>query len=178
MNRYWDVVSGNEAAQAFFTFLLGDADPGAPARNVVRLMFRPDGLRPYVTNWDSVAEGLIQRVHREAVGGVADERTKQLLSEVLSYPGVPERWRALDPALPLSPLVPIAFSKSGFSFRYFSTVTTLGTPQDITLQELRVECFFPIDLETAQQALRFRSGYAHERGARSSEAPISAGATR
>jgi hypothetical protein len=24
-------------------------------------------------------------------------------------------------------------------------VTVLGTPQDITLQELRIECFFPLD---------------------------------
>jgi hypothetical protein len=27
-------------------------------------------------------------------------------------------------------------------------VTTLGTPQDITLQEIRIECFFPVDAAT------------------------------
>jgi hypothetical protein len=36
--------------------------------------------------------------------------------------------------------------------RYFSTVTTLGTPQDITLQEIRIECFFPGDPDTGQHA--------------------------
>ncbi len=30
-------------------------------------------------------------------------------------------------------------------FAFFSTVTTLGTPQDVTLQELRIECFHPMD---------------------------------
>ena len=27
----------------------------------------------------------------------------------------------------------------------FTTIATLGTPQDITLQEVRIECFFPAD---------------------------------
>jgi hypothetical protein len=30
----------------------------------------------------------------------------------------------------------------------FSTITTFGTPQDVTLQELRIECFFPADEAT------------------------------
>jgi hypothetical protein len=41
------------------------------------------------------------------------------------------------------------FRKGNTSLRLFTTIATLGTPQDITLQELRVECFFPMDKETA-----------------------------
>jgi hypothetical protein len=41
------------------------------------------------------------------------------------------------------------FRKGNTSLRLFTTIATLGTPQDITLQELRVECFFPMDEETA-----------------------------
>ena len=154
MNRHWDMVSSNQAARIFFSFLLGEPDPSAPAPNVVRLMFHPEGLRPYVANWDDVANSLIQRVHREAVGGLADEATRRLLDEVLGYPGVPKPWRLHDPAAPLAPFVPIAFRKDDVSVRFFSTVTTLGTPQDVTLQELRVECFFPADRDTAEQARR------------------------
>jgi transcriptional regulator with XRE-family HTH domain len=158
MNRHWDIVGNNEAAKAFFGFLLPPGTPPSASAqpNVVRLMFDPAGLRPWVVNWEVVAESLVQRVHREAVGGFADETTKRLLDTVLAFPGVPKRWRALDPSVALSPLVPISFAKEGRSFHYFSTVTTLGTPQDITLQELRVECFFPVDSETEREALRLR----------------------
>jgi hypothetical protein len=149
-------VTSNDAARELFGFLLDGGGPPMATPNVVRLIFHPDGLRPHVVNWDGVAEGLIQRVHREAVGGVADETTQRLLAEVLAYPGVPARWRALDPTVPLAPLVPVALCKDALSVRYFSTVTTLGTPQDITLQELRVECFFPADAETAEAAARYR----------------------
>lgn len=43
-------------------------------------------------------------------------------------------------------------------FRYFSTVTTLGTPRDVTLQEIRLECFFPADEETTELARALASG--------------------
>lgn len=149
MNRQWDIVTSNAAAQRLFARLLdGQPKPKSkkpPKPNVVRLVFDPKGLRPFITNWEAVAEALVQRVHREAVGGVKDDATKRLLAEVLAYPGVPDRWRALDPGTTPSPLVPISFRKGSLSVSYFSTVTTLGTAQDITLQELRVECFFPAD---------------------------------
>lgn len=157
MNRHWDILTTNDAAQDFFSFLLGPPGPGtASPPNVVRLMFHPQGLRPHVTNWEEIAESLVQRVHRESVGGVADEQTAALLGEVLAYPGVPERWRSPDPALPLSPFLPVSFFKDGYRLRFFSTVTTLGTPQDVTLEELRVECFYPADTETERQAARLR----------------------
>ena len=54
--------------------------------NVLRLMFDPGGLRPYVLNWDEVAPALIQRAHREVVGGFPDEQTQALLDDVLSMP--------------------------------------------------------------------------------------------
>src|SRR5262245_37886102 len=89
MDRHWDIVHANTAAQRFFGFLLGHR--GTEPGNVVRLMFDPDLLRPHVTNWEAVAEALVQRVHREVVGGVTDARTANLLAEVLAYPGVPRR---------------------------------------------------------------------------------------
>jgi len=150
MNRHWDLLGANEAATRFFQFLLGDAAKG-PA-NVVRMMCHPDGLRPWVTNWEATAQELLQRVHREAVGGVDDEATIRLLDEVCAYPGVPKRWRIPDLEAPLVPVISICFAKAGRTFRFFSTVTTLGTPQDITLQEIRIECFFPADAETGRNA--------------------------
>jgi threonine dehydrogenase-like Zn-dependent dehydrogenase len=54
--------------------------------------------------------------------------------------------------VPLLPIIPVSFAKDGRRFDFFSTVTTLGTPQDMTVQEIRIECFFPADEATAQAA--------------------------
>lgn len=150
MNRSWDIIRTNDAAIRFFSMLLGREATGKA--NVLRLMFDPEGLRPYVRNWEAVAEALVERVSREAVGGVKDEATVALLDEVLRFPGVPSSLRRPSAGAPLVPIIPIQFHKAGKTFGYFSTVTTLGTPQDVTVQELRIECFFPVDDDTRRLA--------------------------
>jgi hypothetical protein len=64
---------------------------------------------------------------------------------VLAQPDIPERWRTPDFGSPLVPVVPVQFARDGVSVHYFSMVTTVGTPQDIAAQEIRLESFFPAD---------------------------------
>jgi transcriptional regulator with XRE-family HTH domain len=147
MDRHWNVMMANDAAQAMFAYLLDGQEPGDPP-NVVRLMFGP--LRPHVANWEQTGEALIQRVHREAVGGIPDPETVRLLDEVLALPGSPAAWRTPDFAAGTLPLLPVEFERDGLELSYFSMVTTVGTPQDVTLQEIRVESFFPADERTGE----------------------------
>lgn len=158
MNRHWDILLTNSAATRFFGLLLGERPAPGPPSNVLRLMFHPEGLRPFVRNWESVAESLVRRVHREAVGGVPDEETTRLLAEVLAYAGVPQPLRDMTTEKPLLPVVPVSFRKDELAFDFFSAVTTLGTPQDVTLQEIRIECFFPVDDRTARAASSLAGG--------------------
>ena len=151
MDRYWNLLGGNAAAEALFAWLLGDR-AGEEGANVIRLFFDPDGLRPHVENWEEAAEALVQRMHREAVGGAPDAQTLALLAEALAYPGVPSAWQVPDFGRPLLPVVPVRFHRDGVTLSYFSTVTTLGTPQDAMLQEIRVESFHPADVSTANAA--------------------------
>ncbi|MFF5289623.1 helix-turn-helix domain-containing protein [Paractinoplanes globisporus] len=153
MDREWNIRRTNAAAARFFGFLQAGHDTAAPGPpNVLRRMFHPDGVRRYVRNWPDVSEALVRRVRREAVGGLADERAQSILREVLAYPGVPASLKSLDATVPTLPVVPIEYARDGREFDYFSTVTTLGTAQDITLQELRIECFFPANEETRRLA--------------------------
>jgi transcriptional regulator with XRE-family HTH domain len=147
LDRHWNVTLANAPAEAMFGWLLDPIGLPQPA-NVVRLIFAPDGLRPYVANWTEVGQALIQRVHREAVGGLPDEQTRALLDEALAQPGVPQHWRTPDFLTPLNPVVPVRFRKDQLTVNYFSMVTTVGTPQDVTAQEIRVESFFPLDEPT------------------------------
>lgn len=153
LNRHWDILSSNEAARRFSRFFVGERASELP-KNLLHRIFDPHAMRPFVGNWPEVAESLIQRVHREAVGRVDDAQTSALLRELLAYPGVPSAWRDANRALPLTPVVPVRYVKGDRQFEFFSTVTTLGTPQDITLQEIRIECFFPVDPATELEIQR------------------------
>lgn len=149
MDRHWNILLTNDAAARFFGLFLDLAAEPSPA-NVLELMFGK--LRPFVSNWESVAEALIQRVHREAVGGTPDAQTTLLLQKLLAFPGVPPRWAQPDLMGVRMPFLPVDFRKDDLAMRFFSAVTTLGTPQDITLQEIRIECFFPADAATGARA--------------------------
>lgn len=144
MDRHWNVLMTNDAAPRLFGRMV-DLRRHPKPRNLLRLMFDPHGLRPCVANWDAVAAGLFQRVHREAVGGVLDDVMRALIDELLAFPGVSPDWRKAD--VPgTSPVVPIRFVHDGRTSQWFSMVSTVGTPQAVSAQELRVECMFPADV--------------------------------
>jgi hypothetical protein len=104
-----------------------------------------------------MAAALIQWLHRDVLIGLGGADTRRLLDELLAYPGVPPRWRTLDLDVSTAPFLAIDFRKDDLHLRFFSTLTSLGTPHDITLQELRVETFFPADAATEEAARRLAS---------------------
>jgi transcriptional regulator with XRE-family HTH domain len=146
MDRYWDVLMTNEAAPRFFNCFIDMAARKTP-RNLLHLMFDPNGMRPFIANWEAVAKSLFQRVYRESVGRVIDDRTRALLAALLAYPDVKTEWK--NPVeLSAMPVIPIGFVRGDQALSYFSMVTTVGTPQTIAAQELRIECMFPVDAAT------------------------------
>jgi transcriptional regulator with XRE-family HTH domain len=153
VDRHWNLLLANQATHRFLALFLPGPPAGPP--NAMRLMFDPQGLRPFVENWEDVAAHLIERVHRDAAGAPPNAPTRALLEELLAYPGVPTRWRTPQMDRAPSPLLSIAYRKDDLRLSVFSTITTFGTPQDVTLQELRIECFFPAD-ETTRAALSAR----------------------
>ena len=149
LDRHWNILqvnTGTARVQAHFLDATAVAALGPP--NAMRLMFHPHGFRPFIVNWEAAAASLIQWLHRDAVSGFGDAQTRALLEEVLAYPDVPRQWRRLDLDASTTPVLPIEFHRGDVTLRYFTTLTSLGTPHDITLQELRIESFFPADEAT------------------------------
>ncbi|MDR5854032.1 helix-turn-helix transcriptional regulator [Caballeronia sp. LZ062] len=149
MDRYWNVLLTNRAAPDFFNCFIDMAARTGP-RNMLHLMFEPEGMRPHIADWETVALNLIQRVHREAVGRVIDIDTQRLLDALFAYPGVRPEWRshAMASSSSTLPVVPMGFVRHGTVLNYFSMITTVETPSTIAAQEVRIECMFPADEET------------------------------
>jgi transcriptional regulator with XRE-family HTH domain len=155
VDGHWNLLMSNQGAQRLMArFVSAEgvaAVPGPP--NAMRLFYHPRGMRPYIVNWEATAASLIQWLHRDAATGLGGLETRALLDELLSYPDVPRQWRTLDLDASTTPFLPIEFRRDDLALRYFTTLTTLGTPHDITAQELRIEAFFPAD-EATEAATR------------------------
>lgn len=152
-DRLWDIVMGNAAWVRFQRILFGSkagsliplAVIEPPRPNLLRDLFDPAGLRQFIVNWEIVAKVVLVRLHRQVVWD-RDDRARSLLEELLAYPEVPPRWRegapeANEPAM----IIPIELRIGDQLLRLFSTLTTLGSAQDITLQELHIETFHAAD---------------------------------
>jgi hypothetical protein len=146
LDRYWNIQRMNDGAKRILA-LFPTGDSVMPL-NGPRLVFHPEGLRPFIENWETVAARIIRRVHHEAADNPLDERLKCFLEELLSYPNVPSRWRMLDLDDASPPFLTINYRWKHSTLRLFSTLTTLGTPLDVALQELRIESLFPADEAT------------------------------
>lgn len=143
LDRYWNTLRMNAGAKRILALFPG-CDSGSP-HNGVRLVFDPKGLRPYIENWDPVAARIIRRIYREAANNPSDEKLKTFLEELLSFPGVPSRWRMCDLDDMPPPFLTINYKWKNTTLRLFSALTTLGTALDIALQEVRIETLFPAD---------------------------------
>ena len=124
--------------------------------NLADALISPAALRPLIANWSDVALYFLRGVQADAIADGTAETTA-LLRRLLSYPGVPALAQAPSAADRQAPVLNIHFAKGEISLRMFTTIATLGAPLDVTLQEIRVECFFPADPETAK-AFRDRLG--------------------
>jgi transcriptional regulator with XRE-family HTH domain len=146
MDRHWNILRMNAGAKRILALFPG-CDSVTPL-NGPRLVFHPQGLRPIIENWEVVAAHIIRRVHREAADNASDETLQRLLGELLSYPDVPSRWRMFDLDSAPPPFLTLNYRWKDSTLRWFSTLTTLGTPLDVALQELRIETLFPADEAT------------------------------
>lgn len=148
VDRHWNLLLSNHSAVRLVAFLVGPLDPDA-AVNLADALVAPDVLRPHLVNWTEVVGYFIRSVELDALADGTDETTA-LLERLLAYDGVPLRADIATLRSDQGPVLPMHFRKDGLSLRLFTTLATLGTPQDVTLQELRVECFFPMDDATAK----------------------------
>src|SRR5208283_1418640 len=127
-DRHWNVVMANGAFVRFLTTILGKEPAGLsplrvstpPRLNVLHLLFDPNGLRKLIVNWEAIAKSLLNEAYRR-LAWARDDTLKKLIADILSYPGVPTRWREPDLEAPHDLILPMELNLGGNIARMFST---------------------------------------------------------
>jgi transcriptional regulator with XRE-family HTH domain len=154
VDGHWDLLRANQGALKLFAhFPPTSADGIAAARNLVLGILHPQALRPYIVNWTDVAGHLVARLHREIAARPADEPLQRLLARTLAQPDVPLEWRAPAPGKLAAPFITVHLRAPTLEVRLFTMLTSIGTPLDVTAEEIHIESYFPAD-DTSEAALR------------------------
>lgn len=146
MDRHYNCLLSNQAASQFFPTLISAALHD-PQNNVLRFTFHPEGSRRWIVNWPEVERHLLSRAELE-LGSPEDPVGAALLAEIKSYASPSAEDNEPTTPRPGDLLLPIHIRMGNLDLRLFSTIMTLCTPRDVTLQELRIETFFPADQDS------------------------------
>ncbi|WP_280204480.1 helix-turn-helix domain-containing protein [Nocardia farcinica] len=144
VDRLWNVLLGNAA----MPILTAGLPPHLlePEPNVYRMVLHPQGLAARLVNHAQVRRLFLERLTRQ-IAGSDDPALRALHREVESYPEPPEDLAAPAPPSPFE--VPIRIRTPAGELAMFSTMATFGAPADVTLSELAIELFYPLDDFTA-----------------------------
>jgi transcriptional regulator with XRE-family HTH domain len=150
MDARWNIVMRNEAVARIVAYCVKAQTmrrlfPDGVI-NFMELMFAPDGLRPYVNNWTQSHAALLHRLRREAAGnpGSPSEALRRRLDQGATLSGA--ELAIHDDGV--APMLSLELHLGETKLRLFNTFTTFGTPQDVSLQELRIDMSFPADEAT------------------------------
>ncbi|MFG2090708.1 MULTISPECIES: helix-turn-helix domain-containing protein [unclassified Spirillospora] len=141
-DRRWNIVMINRAVEPF----LAGVEPGLlrPPINLVRLGLDPRGFAPMVVNLADVRAVFRSRIRRQ-LAVAPDAELTALYEELLG----PDSGDAPSRSAESDVVISMILRVDGRELRLFSTITTFGTPMDITLDEVAIESYYPADTESA-----------------------------
>ena len=148
IDRRWNLLRSNRSAVRMVEFLVGPLESGV-AINLADALVAPNVLRPYLVNWTEIVRHFIASVEADAWEDGTSETT-DLLDRLMQYDGVRTALRATPSNGEGGPVLPMILAKNDVTLRLFTTIATLGTPRNVTLDELRIESFFPVDEHTEE----------------------------
>ncbi len=164
VDRYWNLLlTNNGATRLLDAFIdrhqLQTLFTVDGKISLMRVFFHPQGLRPFIVNWESCTNHLLQRLHRETLFASESDRSVALLPEIMGDPEIAKTWQTASLTAEHALLLAIHLRRDELELKFFTTIATLGTPYDITLQELRIECLFPADAATEHNWQSARDRY-------------------
>lgn len=147
MDAHWNIVMLNEAASRIVNYCveaeaLRQLFPDGTI-NFVELMFAPNGLRPHAINWAHSRTALLRRLRRESAGNASSP--SEALRRRFDHDAPPRGAEAALHGGGIDPVLSLELRVGDTRLRLFNTFTTFGTPQDVSLQELRIDMSFPAD---------------------------------
>ncbi|GAA1822600.1 helix-turn-helix domain-containing protein [Agromyces salentinus] len=150
LDRWWDVIDRNSATDLLLEGC--SAHLLDPPVNAVRLSLHPEGLAPRIRNLGQWRSHLIGQVTARAQR-TGDARLRALADEVTAYPGDAAGTPGAGDVV-----VPLNLTTQRGDLSFFSISAAVESALDVTVDELRIETFYPADEATTRHLNREGTG--------------------
>lgn len=153
VDRRYNLLRSNRAAAGFMMFMLGlDAEAAgrmvAEGVNLAHMLLSEQGLKPHIENWEEMAVWFARRLRADALLEGDDGETSQLLADLIKDPDFDRIARTPRDDTDHPPALTVTFVREGTRLSLFSMIASIGTPMDVSVQDIHVEFNFPADDET------------------------------
>lgn len=137
----YKVLMANEGFARFVSYFAGE-QALLKYDNALTMMFAEDGLKPYIQDFEMIAQFVLMRIREEVIASQNPELMSIYKQHAENIPLGNIQNSTMDHTIPL---VTLTLCKDDVTASFFTTIATLGTPLDLTTQELRIEMLFPAD---------------------------------
>jgi len=152
------IVRRNCAASRLFELFVQEPALAVEPLDMFSLLFDPGLARPFVVEWEQLASKMLARLHREMLHSGGDSRLASLLDRALGFPGVNAQWRRPDFSTSIDSTLEVWLQRGDLRVGFMTTITVFSAPQLVTLEELRIESYFPLDEATRSMCERLAEG--------------------
>lgn len=160
LDQRWMLLASNQALD----HLIAGVDPLLlrPPINFLRLMLHPAGLAPRIINLRDWREHMMSRLRRQ-IEFSGDMVVNDLLEEIRDYPlprGAPPPPRSTPHE---AVVVPFRLVTIDGELSFMTMTTVFAAPTDVTLSEIMIDSFFPLDAGTVDIMRKMADGSAISR---------------
>lgn len=163
VDRTYRVLDLNQGAVSVVGAVLGHEGmarqlEGGEPLNLARLTFDPHGAHRHIANFDQIGRELLWRIQREVLADPDDGEMQELLDDLLALPTVHADWRQADLLVPSDPALVLHLRTDALDLRFLTMITAFQAPQNVAVEHLRIETWFPCDDQTADACRRLAEG--------------------
>lgn len=149
LDRNWSVIQINRGMARMISFLLTGAPNGEldlRGMDYLAALVDPNGSRKYMVDGDGIVVALLERALRDATTA----QDSPAISRISHYLSSFDRVRVAEATPTGGPLPKVTFERDGVRMQLVTVMTEFAAPCDATLENLKLELFYPADKPTTE----------------------------
>lgn len=146
LDWHWNIILYNKGFEWVMQQMKVECPAFCESSNIAELIIAENGFKPFLSNWEEIVKVTLKRIQLEQKE--SPHRHQELVKRLYKDAEVVALADTLHIETSSSPFIYVDFQLLGKSLRFLTTLTSFGTPIDITAAEILIEQYYPANTQT------------------------------